>query len=115
MLPIHFFYDTGLFADGKFDERFVIAADLDFHLSKANDSAVRITHVNWPVIVFTTGATSSNEELLAQERDIIVKKHYSWIERLLLQNRFFKSLFVTNNLLAEKPGIIDRIVRKLTA
>ena len=107
-----FFYDAGLFKAGRFDESFVIAADLDFYLSRLKDETIRITHVNWPIIVFTTGATSSNSELLAKERDIIIKNHYSWLERLLFQNKFFKSLLVNNNLLADRPGIIDRIIRK---
>ena len=110
-----FFYDAGLFEAGIFDDSFVIAADLDFYLSKLTDKTVKITHVNWPVIVFNTGATSSNAELLAGERDIILKRHYSRMERLLFQNRFFKTLFVNNDLLADRPGIIDRIVRKFTS
>jgi glycosyltransferase involved in cell wall biosynthesis len=109
-----FFYDADLFESGTFDDSYVIAADLDFYLSKLTDKKVEITHVNWPVIVFNTGETSSNEELLARERDIIVRKYYSRLERLLFQNRLFKSLFVNNNLMANRPGIIDRIVRKLT-
>ena len=110
-----FFYDTGLFEAGTFDDSFVIAADLDFYLSKLTDDTVMITHVNWPVVVFNTGETSSNVEMLAEERDIILKKHYSRMERLLFQNRFFKSVFVNNELLAERPGVIDRIVRKFTS
>jgi glycosyltransferase involved in cell wall biosynthesis len=110
-----FFYDAELFEEGNFDDSFVIAADLDFYLSKLTDETVKITHVNWPIIVFNTGATSSNVELLAKERDIIVRKHYSRMERLLFKNRFFKSIFVSNELLADRPGIIDRVVRKFTS
>ena len=77
------------------------------------DKMVRITNVNWPIIVFNTGATASNSELLAMERRSIIKKHYSWVERLLFQNRFFKSIFVRNDLRANRPGILDRAIRKL--
>jgi hypothetical protein len=110
-----FFYDTGLFKTDLFDDSLVIAADLDFYLTKMKDEKVRITNVNWPVVVFNTGATGSNADLLAKEREGIVRKHYSWVERLLFQNRFFRSLFVTNDLNAKKPGIVDRAIRKFTS
>lgn len=110
-----FFYDAAVFKAGIFDDSFVIAADLDFYLSKVTDKTVKTTHVNWPVIVFNTGATSSNEELLAKERDIIVRKYFTWMERLLFHNRFFKSLFVNNNLLAKRPGMVDRLIRKFVS
>lgn len=107
-----YFYDTRLFESGTFDASFSIAADLDFYLSKLLGGKVKITSINWPVIVFNTGAASSNQELLSKERDVIVKKHYIWLERLIFRNRLFRSFFVRNELRAGRPGIVDRIVRK---
>ena len=107
-----YFYDMRLFESGTFDASFAIAADMDFYLSKLLGGKVKITSINWPVIVFNTGATSSNQDLLLKERDVIIKKHYIWFERLVFRNRLFRSLFVRNELRARRPGIIDRIVRK---
>ena len=43
-----------LFESGAFDVGFAIAADLDFYLSKLLGGKVKITSINWPVIVFNT-------------------------------------------------------------
>ena len=110
-----FFYDAALFKTGGFDERYAIAADLDFYLSRLIESNTRIRRVNWPVIVFNTGATSSNQALLDKERDVIIERYYSRMERILFRNRLFRSLFVKNELQAGRPGIIDRIVRKIVS
>ncbi|MGW8227264.1 MAG: glycosyltransferase family 2 protein [Gammaproteobacteria bacterium] len=110
-----FFYDARLFDAGAFDESFSIAADLDFYLSKLLGGDVKITSANWPVIVFNTGAASSNQELLLKERSVVIKKHYTWMERLLFRNRLFWSFFVNNELRAGKPGIVDRIFRRFSA
>ena len=107
-----FFYDIRLFETVAFDTSFAIAADLDFYLSMLFGGKVKITGINWPVIVFNTGAASSNQEALQKERDVIVKKHFTWMERLFFRNNLFRLLFVSNELQAGKPGIVDRIVRK---
>lgn len=110
-----FFYDAGLFEAARFDESFAIAADLDFYLSRLLGRKTSIRRVDWPVVVFNTGAASSNAELLSKEREVIVKKYYSRMERILFGNRVFRSLFVRNELQAGRPGVIDRIIRKITS
>jgi hypothetical protein len=109
-----YFYSTKLFVNKRFDDTMEIASDLDFNLSCLTDKGTKIITVRWPIVVFNTGATSSNSLLLEKERKKIIKKYYSLIERMMLNNRFVERLLVTNELMVKKRNLLDRILRKIS-
>jgi len=108
-----FFYSNELFKSRQFDETMRIAADLDFYLSCMSDRNIKITTLKWPIVVFNTGATSSNTGLLGRERQQIINRHFTRMERFLLNNRIISRFLVTNNLRRRRPNLIDRFLRKL--
>ena len=109
-----FFYDASVFESATFDESLPIASDLDFYLGLLRGGKVRVKSVPMPVVVFNTGATSGDEERLQRDRERIVRKHFSSMERALLRNRLAEKLLVRNELRAGRPGLVDRVLRKLT-
>jgi hypothetical protein len=78
-----------------------------------NDRNIKITTLKWPIVVFNTGATSSNTGLLGRERQQIIDRHFTWMERFLLNNRIISRFLVTNDLRRRRPNLIDRFLRKL--
>ena len=109
-----FFYDASVFETATFDESLPIASDLDFYLGLLLGGKARVKSVPMPVVVFNTGATSSDEERLQRDRERVIRKHFSPLERALLHHRLVEKLLVRNELRPGKPGLVDRVLRKLT-
>ena len=91
-----FFYRKHLFSSEKFDEKYKIAADLDFFLKAMIVKNVAIRYVPWPIVVFNTGATSSNMKAVEEERNMIIRYYFSKLEIHLFKNKFFRWVFVRN-------------------
>lgn len=98
---------------GNFDSTFKIVSDLDFLLKALAIPGIKVKYVDsYPVVVFNIGGASSNMNLLMKERNIIIKRHYGKLTRLVFTNSLFSKL-ICNNELRHKENWFVKLITKI--
>lgn len=109
-----YFYSADLFVKyGNFIEELKIIADLEFHLRVIRKYKIMNKYLRMPLVIFNSGATSSDMVQIEKERKQVIHKYYSRSTIFFFKNRFFFNQLARNDVFSPKPTLIDRLTRIL--
>ena len=110
-----FFFEKRLYLEyGKFNLKYLIAADQDFLLRIMIKAGISGKYLNIPVVVFDTCGISGNMENKRSEVESIKAEYFPKWVLIFLNNDLFKKLLTNNEIRNRKKSIFEKIMKLLS-